>query len=222
MKRTCSPLLLVIVFSLILTSSAVVAERIPDQPSLAPNACAPPLPGKTRDDLEGDLILAVNQIRAQRGLSKLTYNPLLRDAARAHSEDMSQNNYFSHTCSDGSTPGQRVLAAGYSWSVVGENIAAGQNNATEIVAQWSASPAHLAGRFQPILADSFCISSPQTGLNTVPQLFGADSVPGQNQKISDHLQSRWYEESPWKGPSSLVALARSLVADFDIITNSRY
>ena len=32
-------------------------------------------------------------------------------------------------------------------------------------------------------------------------------------EISDHPQSRWYEEGPWKGPSSLVALARSLVAD---------
>ena len=31
--------------------------------------------------------------------------------------------------------------------------------------------------------------------------------------ISDHLQSRWYEDGPWKGPSNLVALARSLVAD---------
>ena len=33
-------------------------------------------------------------------------------------------------------------------------------------------------------------------------------------EISDHPQSRWYEEGPWKGPSSLVALARSLVADW--------
>ncbi len=41
----------------------------------------------------------------------------------------------------------------------------------------------------------------------------AEEVYAMSPIISDHLQNRWYEEGPWKGPSSLVALARSLVAD---------
>jgi hypothetical protein len=92
--------------------------------------------------------MAVNQFRLQRGLYPLASNSLLDSAAAAHSQDMSQNNFFSHTGSDGSTMGQRLLAAGYNYTSAREDLAAGQENAALILADWSASPAHL-----PLLTD---------------------------------------------------------------------
>ena len=47
---------------------------------------------------------------------------ILVDTGRGHAQDMLDNDYFSHTGLDGSTPTSRAAALGY-WSGVGENIA---------------------------------------------------------------------------------------------------
>ena len=46
-------------------------------------------------------------------------------------------------------PAQRVARAGYSWSVVGENIAAGQRDADTVVKSWLESPGHCANLMNP-------------------------------------------------------------------------
>ena len=51
----------------------------------------------------------------------LAFNPLLIQAARAHSQDMITNNYFSHISPSGQDPTARAAALGYSGGV-GENI----------------------------------------------------------------------------------------------------
>ena len=48
-----------------------------------------------------------------------------RIAARCHSVDMAENDFFSHTGSDGSNFSQRMRDAGYTGSPRAENIAAG-------------------------------------------------------------------------------------------------
>lgn len=52
---------------------------------------------------------------------KWDYN--LELAAKEHSDDMLQNNYFSHTGSDGSSPVVRIKDNGFTGSSYGENIA---------------------------------------------------------------------------------------------------
>jgi uncharacterized protein YkwD len=74
----------------------------------------------------------------------LSLAPALTRAARAHSLDMVEHDFFSHTGSDGSTPGVRVTRAGYRWSMIGENIASGVRAPREVVAGWLASPHHCA------------------------------------------------------------------------------
>ncbi|MGH8287456.1 MAG: CAP domain-containing protein [Steroidobacteraceae bacterium] len=74
----------------------------------------------------------------------LALAPTLMLAARAHSQDMAAHDLFSHTGSDGSSPGQRVTRAGYRWRMVGENIASGVGTARQVVAGWLASPHHCA------------------------------------------------------------------------------
>ena len=66
----------------------------------------------------------------------------LTDASAAHSEDMAQNGYFSHTGQDGSSPTARAQRQGYEGGGVGENIAAGRDTVPAVMQQWMASSGH--------------------------------------------------------------------------------
>ena len=74
----------------------------------------------------------------------LTWNCQLATAATSHSTDMAENNFISHTGSDGSNPGDRISAAGYSYSTYGENVAAGYTTADSALAGWLSSAGHCA------------------------------------------------------------------------------
>lgn len=74
----------------------------------------------------------------------LSWNCQLEGAARGHSADMANNNFFSHTGSDGSTLGDRATAAGYNWSSLGENIAAGYSSVGSVMQGWIDSDGHCA------------------------------------------------------------------------------
>ncbi len=90
------------------------------------------------------VITLVNQYRASAGCAALTTNAALTTAAQAHAVDMAVNDYFSHTGLNGSHPWDRATAAGYNWSMIGENIAAGYSTPAAAVAGWVASPPHYA------------------------------------------------------------------------------
>jgi uncharacterized protein YkwD len=83
----------------------------------------------------------------------LTWNKALAAAALAHSSDMANQNYFRHEGRNGSSVGERALQAGYHWSRVGENIAAGQGSEQEVVLGWLASPGHCANIMNPDFAE---------------------------------------------------------------------
>ena len=53
--------------------------------------------------------------RSQHGLAPLKANNALMRAARAHSRDMVENNYFDHTSQDGEQFSQRLIRFGYHW-----------------------------------------------------------------------------------------------------------
>ncbi|MGO1750697.1 MAG: CAP domain-containing protein [Marinobacter sp.] len=74
----------------------------------------------------------------------LSWNCKLTDAARAHSTDMVELEFFSHTGPEGLEVSDRVGERNYSWSAVGENIAAGQNSVDQVVDGWLSSPGHCA------------------------------------------------------------------------------
>lgn len=76
----------------------------------------------------------------------LSWSCELETAALAHSADMANNNFFSHTGSDGSSAGDRATRAGYSWSAWGENIAAGggYDSVNAVLQGWINSPGHCA------------------------------------------------------------------------------
>ena len=64
----------------------------------------------------------INGARAEAGLAPLAVNPLLTAAAQGHSIDMACHGLISHSGSDGSSPSQRVAAAGYAASRSAEII----------------------------------------------------------------------------------------------------
>jgi uncharacterized protein YkwD len=124
----------------------------PDETSALPAYCN----GQTTWDtnatsFENQVLTLVNQKRAAGatcgGVAKppvaaLASNASLRCAARLHSKDMVTKNFFSHTGSNGSTFSTRITQAGYTWTSVGENIAAGQTTPAAVVTSWMASTGH--------------------------------------------------------------------------------
>ena len=74
----------------------------------------------------------------------VAWNGRLFDAAAGHAQDMATNNYFSHVSQDGRTFSQRITNAGYAWSTVAENIAAGQGTVAQVMDGWLQSPGHCA------------------------------------------------------------------------------
>ncbi|WP_420627188.1 CAP domain-containing protein [Candidatus Leptofilum sp.] len=86
----------------------------------------------------------INDEREKAGCAPLQVNSKLVAAAQGHSEDMAFNDFFSHTGSNGSSPGQRIAAQGYSYSTWGENIAAGYSTAASAVNGWMNSSGHRA------------------------------------------------------------------------------
>jgi uncharacterized protein YkwD len=96
-------------------------------------------------------------------------------AALAHAQDMAAHEYVDHKSRDGSSFDQRVLRAGYRWRDVGENIAAGQQSAQDVVKAWLASPGHCANLMTPNFADmgvAFAVNMKSEGIVYWAQEFG--------------------------------------------------
>jgi len=110
------------------------------------------------DAIAKRFLALVNSVRAEarycgtefyEAASTVGWDDRLVAAARHHSQDMAQHNFFSHTGSDGSSVSMRIDAAGYDWRAVGENIAAGQGSVREAVDSWVASPGHCRNLMNP-------------------------------------------------------------------------
>ena len=111
---------------------------------------------------EQSMLDAVNNFRSQErtcggtaysAAGSLVWQCNLESAALTHSADMADNDFFSHTGTGGSDVSTRVTATGYSWSTVGENIAAGYNSVGSVMDGWIGSPGHCANMMNPNFQD---------------------------------------------------------------------
>jgi uncharacterized protein YkwD len=108
---------------------------------------------------ELEVLELVNQARAQGGncgtggnfapSGPLTWHPALTCAARVHSKDMNDSNFFDHTNLQGNGPGWRLAQAGYNGGGWGENIAAGYGDPVSVVQGWLDSDGHCANMLNP-------------------------------------------------------------------------
>ncbi|MFF4401071.1 CAP domain-containing protein [Streptomyces sp. NPDC001480] len=122
------------------TAKTPTTPRTPNTPSTP----STPKPTATASGVAARVIQLVNVERAKAGCSALTSNATLAKAAQAHSADMAAHQNMSHTGSDGSSPGDRITRAGYSWSAYGENVAYGYSTPEQVMAGWMSSPGHRA------------------------------------------------------------------------------
>lgn len=93
-----------------------------------------------------DMLSIINSERAKHGLSPLSWDNSLAKSAEIRANELLIN--FSHTRPDDSSP-FTVIQGSYGY--VGENIAAGQRNNTEVMNSWMASPGHRSN----ILSSNF-------------------------------------------------------------------
>ncbi len=154
------------VTAVIPTTHPPAAVTPPPATSLdAANTCA--LPG-----FQADLLHQINAARATdrscgvtafAATAALAWSGPLFNAAAGHSRDMALNSYFSHTGLDGSSVGSRVTGAGYGWSNVGENIAAGQSDVSAVMKAWLASEGHCKNIMNPSYQEVALACVLQTG-----------------------------------------------------------
>lgn len=94
---------------------------------------------------EASLLRAINGARTSRGLAPLRLDLRLFRAARGHTADMLQRQYFAHGAVDG-----RARAVGVRGPVYGENLAWATALTTRwVVGRWLASPRHRAVMLRP-------------------------------------------------------------------------
>ena len=93
---------------------------------------------------EREVVRLVNEIRAKNGLKELTEDWELSRVARYKSQDMKDNNYFSHTSPVYGSPFNMIKNFGISYKSAAENIAKGQKTPQAVVDAWMNSSGHRA------------------------------------------------------------------------------
>ncbi|MGB3555159.1 MAG: CAP domain-containing protein [Jannaschia sp.] len=87
--------------------------------------------------------------RSARGLPPATGHPALLRAAQDHADWMARAGRMSHRGPGGSSPSDRMRAAGYRPCFGAENVAVGQPDAASVVSAWMRSPGHRRNILAP-------------------------------------------------------------------------
>jgi uncharacterized protein YkwD len=127
----------------------VVAPPEAESDNTKPLPLGPPT-GELPADPEAEqrMLDLVNGERQRAGLRPLVADERLRGVARAHSLEMFQLDYFSHTSPTAGSPFDRMHAAGITFAVAGENLAYAPN--VEVAHQGLMnSPGHRANILRP-------------------------------------------------------------------------
>ncbi|MFC4402186.1 CAP domain-containing protein [Gracilibacillus xinjiangensis] len=98
---------------------------------------------------EQQVVTLTNQERQKQGLSPLEADKELSKVARAKSQDMATNGYFSHNSPTYGSPFDMMKQFGVSYRTAGENIAKGQRTPQEVVNAWMNSEGHRANILNP-------------------------------------------------------------------------
>ena len=100
--------------------------------------------GETESSEAVQILNLVNAERKKQGLQPLTLSEKLTSIANTKAKDMADKNYFSHTSPTYGSPFDMLKHFGVSYSYAGENIAAGQRSAEEVMNSWMNSSGHRA------------------------------------------------------------------------------
>ncbi|CAM5273451.1 sigma-70 family RNA polymerase sigma factor [Streptomyces griseomycini] len=124
--------------------SSPARTTAPAKAPARPEAARPSTPAAPAAGGPAAQVLSItNSERSKAGCGPVTLDDRLARAAQLHSEDMSANDYFSHTGKNGSSFADRAKDQGHP-SPGAENIARGQNSAASVMQAWMDSPGHRA------------------------------------------------------------------------------
>ena len=90
------------------------------------------------------VLALVNKERGKLGISPLALSDELSKVAQVKAQDMADNNYFSHDSPTYGSPFDMMKKFNIKYSYAGENIAAGQKTAEEVMKSWMNSSGHRA------------------------------------------------------------------------------
>ncbi|RXJ00427.1 hypothetical protein DS745_12040 [Anaerobacillus alkaliphilus] len=93
-------------------------------------------------DAAAKVIELTNAERRKNGLPDYQADAQLSGVAKVKSDDMQQNNYFSHTSPTHGSPFDMIRDHGVSYRSAGENIAQGQRTPEQVVQAWMNSEGH--------------------------------------------------------------------------------
>jgi len=96
-----------------------------------------------------EVVNLTNKKRSDAGLSTLTLNQTLSNAAYVKGVDMINKDYWAHVSPDGTQPWSFFKNAGYKYRYAGENLARDFSNATDAVNAWMNSPTHRDNMLNP-------------------------------------------------------------------------
>ena len=103
-----------------------------------------PVVNSTVTQYEKRVVELVNVERAKYGLKPLSSDWQLSRVARIKSQDMKDNNYFSHTSPTYGSPFNMMKNFGINYKTAAENIARGQKTPEAVVSSWMNSSGHRA------------------------------------------------------------------------------
>jgi hypothetical protein len=131
-----------------------------------------------------EVIRLTNEKRVQNGLSPLTLNTTLAQAAQAKGADMLNRDYWAHVAPDGTQPWKFFIDFGYRYRYAGENLARDFKDAPSTVEAWMASSSHRENLLSPKYKDIgiAVVEGDLAGVDTtiVVQFFGTkytDTLP---------------------------------------------
>lgn len=150
-----------------------VPEETPSTPEETPSTPDTPSVDETPDNstednstdsdtnfmaaVETAIFNKVNEERAKAGVSALTYNTTMQKYARIKSQDMGDNNYFSHEDLNGNLITTQMKNDGVSYNAWGENIAyiSGNLSADALEEQFMTNWMNSSGHRANILSTNF-------------------------------------------------------------------
>lgn len=103
-----------------------------------------PLPDENIVGVENEILKLVNAERSKNGLSALEMDWQVNRVASYKSQDMADNNYFSHTSPTYGSPFDMLSSFNVNYRSAGENIAKGQKTAQSVMNAWMNSSGHRA------------------------------------------------------------------------------
>lgn len=108
-----------------------------------------PMPDPALTNTQNEILALVNKERAKNGLNPLAIDWQVSRVAQYKSDDMANNNYFSHTSPSYGTPFQMLKSFNVKYRTAGENIAKGQKTPEAVMTAWMNSEGHRANILNP-------------------------------------------------------------------------